>query len=80
MLRLSVFTCIAVEERSDDGGFITSFGVLNHRYPPADDDSAGGGDLDEGDENVEQIGRARIPVRPSSCPRAQFHVAHDQNW
>jgi hypothetical protein len=62
MLRLSASTCIDVEEPSDDGGFITWFDVLIHRYPPADDDGAGGGDLDEGDEKVEQIGRARIAI------------------
>lgn len=63
MLRLSVSTRISVDEPSADGGFITWFDVLIHRYPPVDDDAgAGGDDLEEGDEGVEQIGRAAIAI------------------
>jgi hypothetical protein len=63
MLRLSVSTCISVDEPSTDGGFITRFDVLIHRYRPVDDDGgAGGDDLEEGDEKAEQIGRAEIAI------------------
>jgi hypothetical protein len=63
MLRLSVSTCIAVDEPSADGGFITWFDILIHRDPPTDDDGRpGGDDLERGDEKVEPIGRARIAI------------------
>ena len=62
MLRLSVSTSIAVEEPSDDGGFITWFEILIHRERLADDGDAGAGDLDDGDEKVELIGRATLAI------------------
>ena len=62
MLRLSVSTSIAVDEPSADGGFITWFEILIHRDPAADDGAAAGGDLDDGDEKVEPIGRATIAI------------------
>ncbi len=63
MIRLSVSTRISVEEPSTDGGFITWFDVLIHRDAPVvDDGGAGGDDLEEGDEKVEQIGRAKLAI------------------
>jgi hypothetical protein len=63
MIRLSLSTRIALEEPSTEGGFITWFDVLIHRDAPVvDDGGAGGEDLEEGDEKVEQIGRVRLAI------------------
>src|SRR5512132_1863748 len=63
MFRLSISTRISVEEPSSDGGFITWFDVLIHRDASVvDDDGAGGDDPEEGDEKVEQIGRAQLAI------------------
>ena len=63
MIRLSVSTRIAVAEPSTDGGFITWFDVLIQRDAPVGDDGgAGSDDLEEGDEKVEQIGRAKLAI------------------
>jgi hypothetical protein len=62
MLRLSVSTRISLDEPSTDGGFITWFDVLIHREVLVVDDGAGGDDLNEGDEKLEQIGSATMAV------------------
>ena len=63
MIRLSVSTCIDVEEPSADAGFITWFDILIHRYPPADGDGGrGGDDFEVDDKKVEQVGRAKVAI------------------
>jgi hypothetical protein len=78
VLRLSVSTRISVDEPTADGGFVTWFDVRIHRFSEMDDDGGlGGADIEEGDEGVEQIGRAEIAIVHVGAVLASHDTLYD---